>query len=128
MTILLDISVLKRYWFLLTKIISLSHFFNNIFNILNKFCMTQYFFLTENTLLCEKKSSTEEQITSLTKRVVQLSSHLKIHKKDYGSQRGLRKILGKRKRLLIYLLHTNAIRYDLLIKELGIRRPRIESN
>jgi len=90
--------------------------------------MTQYFFLTENTLLCEKKSSTEEQITSLTKRVVQLSSHLKIHKKDYGSQRGLRKILGKRKRLLIYLLHTNAIRYDLLIKQLGIRRPRIESN
>jgi len=89
--------------------------------------MTQYFLLTEPTFLSKKVGSTEEQIVSLTKRVSQLSIHLKNNQKDYASQRGLRKILGKRKRLLIYLLKENAGRYNNLIKQLGIRGPRTES-
>lgn len=83
--------------------------------------MRQYFILTNNIPVFEKIGSTEEQITSLTQRVIQLSTHLKTHKKDYASQRGLRKILGKRKRLLVYLLRENLIRYNLLIKKIGIR-------
>jgi len=77
--------------------------------------------------LFKKTGSTEAQIASLTERVIQLSSHLKIHKKDYASQRGLRKILGTRKRLLIYLFHKNTLGYENLIKTLGIRGPKIES-
>ena len=86
--------------------------------------MKQYLILTQKISLFEKIGSTEEQISSLTKRVIQLSTHLKIHKKDYTSQRGLRKILGKRKRLLIYLLRQDLIRYNLLIKTLNIRGPK----
>lgn len=91
--------------------------------------MNPYIFclLTENFFLNEKVGSTKEQIASLTKRVIQLSTHLKIHQKDYASQRGLRKILGKRKRLLIYLLKKDPIEYNALIKELKIRGPRTES-
>jgi small subunit ribosomal protein S15 len=89
--------------------------------------MIQHFLFTENTFSSEKIGSTEEQISSLTKRVIQLTSHLKIHKKDYASQRGLRQILGKRKRLLIYLLNKNPIGYEYLIQKLGIRGPKIES-
>lgn len=83
--------------------------------------MKEYLILTNKSLLFEKLGSTEEQITSLTKRVIKLSTHLKIHNKDYASQRGLRKLLGKRKRLLIYLLRKNLISYNLLIQELHIR-------
>lgn len=86
--------------------------------------MKQYLILTHKISLFEKIGSTEEQITSLTKRVIQLSTHLKIHKKDYTSQRGLRKLLGRRKRLLVYLLREDLIRYNLLIQKLGIRGPK----
>lgn len=89
--------------------------------------MTQYFLFTKHEVSLEKTGSAEAQIAFLTQRVVQLSSHLKINKKDYSSQRGLRKILGKRKRLLIYLLDKNPIRYSNLIKQLGIRGPKVES-
>ncbi len=89
--------------------------------------MTQYFLFTENSFSSEKIGSTEEQISSLTKRVIQLTSHLKIHKKDYASQRGLRQILGRRKRLLIYLLNKDPIRYEYLINKLRIRGPKFES-
>lgn len=89
--------------------------------------MTQYFLFTKHEVLLEKTGSTEAQIAFLTQRVVQLSSHLKVHKKDYSSQRGLRKILGRRKRLLIYLVDKNPIRYANLIKQLGIRGPKVPS-
>jgi small subunit ribosomal protein S15 len=46
---------------------------------------------------------------------------LELHKKDYSSQRGLRKILGKRQRLLAYLSNKNRIRYKELISQLNIR-------
>jgi small subunit ribosomal protein S15 len=64
---------------------------------------------------------TETQISILTQKVARLSSHLKIHNKDYSSQRGLRKLLGKRKRLLSYLLNKDVERYEKLLIQLGIR-------
>jgi small subunit ribosomal protein S15 len=64
---------------------------------------------------------TETQISILTQKVARLSSHLKIHKKDYSSQRGLRKLLGKRKRLLSYLSNKDVERYENLLIHLGIR-------
>lgn len=89
--------------------------------------MIQYCLFTKHEISLEKTGSTEAQIAFLTKRVAQLSSHLKIHRKDYSSQRGLKKILGKRKRLLIYLLEKNPIKYSSLIQKLKIRGPKVES-
>lgn len=70
----------------------------------------------------KKEGSIESQIFLLTNRVVKLTYHFKTHGKDYSSQRGLRKILSKRKRLLIYLFKTNLSSYQDLTNELGIRR------
>lgn len=67
------------------------------------------------------KGSTTVQIALLTARIFQLSQHLKNHKKDYASQRGLSTILGKRKRLLKYLSQKDPIAYEKLISSLGIR-------
>lgn len=89
--------------------------------------MTQDLLFTKNSFSLEKTGSIGAQIASLTARVIQLSLHLKIHKKDYSSQRGLRKILGRRKRLLIYLLHKNPIGYENIIRQLGIRGLKVES-
>nr|UPO65615.1 ribosomal protein S15 [Staurastrum paradoxum] len=69
----------------------------------------------------ENSGLTETQIYILTQKVARLSSHLKIHNKDYSSQRGLRKILGKRKRLLSYLSNEDVARYENLLTQLGIR-------
>ncbi|KAH1097159.1 hypothetical protein J1N35_014080 [Gossypium stocksii] len=63
----------------------------------------------------ENRGSVEFQIVSFTNKIRRLTSHLELHKKDYLSQRGLRKILGKRQRLLSYLSKTNKIRYKELI-------------
>ena len=51
----------------------------------------------------ENKGSVEFQVLSFTNKIKRLSSHLELHKKDFVSERGLRKILRKRKRLLAYL-------------------------
>nr|YP_010439806.1 ribosomal protein S15 [Ventilago harmandiana]UTC34202.1 ribosomal protein S15 [Ventilago harmandiana] len=72
----------------------------------------------------EKKGSIEFQILSLTNRIRKLSSHLELHRKDYLSQRGLRKILGKRQRLLSYLSKKNRICYKELINQLAIRESK----
>lgn len=56
--------------------------------------------------------STEAQIHFLSEKVVQLTLHLKQHKKDFSSQRGLKIILGKRKRLLLYLLKEDFTKYQ----------------
>jgi small subunit ribosomal protein S15 len=69
----------------------------------------------------ENSGATETQIYILTQKVARLSSHLKIHNKDYSSQRGLRKLLGKRKRLLSYLAHEDIQRYENILTLLGIR-------
>jgi small subunit ribosomal protein S15 len=71
--------------------------------------------------LQHNSGATETQIYVLTQKVSRLSSHLKNHNKDYSSQRGLRKLLGKRKRLLSYLAKTDIQRYENLLTRLGIR-------
>uniref|UniRef100_A0AAT9ZS67 Small ribosomal subunit protein uS15c n=1 Tax=Cheniella longipes TaxID=3078817 RepID=A0AAT9ZS67_9FABA len=70
----------------------------------------------------ENPGSVEFQVLNFTTKIRRLTSHLELHKKDYLSQRGLQKILGKRQRLLSYLSKKNGIRYKKLINQLGIRR------
>jgi small subunit ribosomal protein S15 len=66
--------------------------------------------------------SSDVQIALLTARINYLTEHLKIHKKDYHSRRGLIKMVGKRRRLLDYLKKKDADRYQTIIRRLGIRR------
>nr|YP_010340850.1 ribosomal protein S15 [Solanum multispinum]UNZ93245.1 ribosomal protein S15 [Solanum multispinum] len=72
----------------------------------------------------EKKGSVEFQIFNFTNKIQRLTSHLELHKKDYLSQRGLKKILGKRQRLLAYLAKKNRVRYKELINQLAIRETK----
>nr|YP_009697829.1 ribosomal protein S15 [Cornus canadensis]YP_009697913.1 ribosomal protein S15 [Cornus suecica]YP_009697997.1 ribosomal protein S15 [Cornus unalaschkensis]QEJ84896.1 ribosomal protein S15 [Cornus canadensis]QEJ84980.1 ribosomal protein S15 [Cornus suecica]QEJ85064.1 ribosomal protein S15 [Cornus unalaschkensis] len=72
----------------------------------------------------EKRGSVEFQVFMFTNKIQRLTSHLKLHKKDYLSQRGLRKILGKRQRILAYLSKKNRVRYKELISQLGIRETK----
>nr|YP_009906678.1 ribosomal protein S15 [Gentianopsis grandis]YP_009925179.1 ribosomal protein S15 [Gentianopsis paludosa]YP_010144901.1 ribosomal protein S15 [Pterygocalyx volubilis]UEP17500.1 ribosomal protein S15 [Gentianopsis barbata]QLI52198.1 ribosomal protein S15 [Gentianopsis grandis]QNH70260.1 ribosomal protein S15 [Gentianopsis paludosa]QOP62797.1 ribosomal protein S15 [Gentianopsis paludosa]QQL92222.1 ribosomal protein S15 [Pterygocalyx volubilis] len=73
----------------------------------------------------ENRGSVEFQIFSFTNKIRRLTSHLELHKKDYLSQRGLRKILGKRQRLLAYLSKKNRAHYKELIGQLSIRETKI---
>nr|YP_009974656.1 ribosomal protein S15 [Chrysosplenium kamtschaticum]YP_010505321.1 ribosomal protein S15 [Chrysosplenium echinus]YP_010505493.1 ribosomal protein S15 [Chrysosplenium macrostemon]YP_010505578.1 ribosomal protein S15 [Chrysosplenium fauriei]QNJ33611.1 ribosomal protein S15 [Chrysosplenium kamtschaticum]UXE34038.1 ribosomal protein S15 [Chrysosplenium echinus]UXE34295.1 ribosomal protein S15 [Chrysosplenium macrostemon]UXE34380.1 ribosomal protein S15 [Chrysosplenium fauriei] len=69
----------------------------------------------------KNQGSVEFQVVSFTNKIRRLTSHLELHRKDYLSQRGLRKILGKRQRLLAYLLKKNRVRYKEIIGRLDIR-------
>jgi len=66
--------------------------------------------------------SPEVQIAILTKRINHLTEHLKMHKKDHHSRRGLLKMVGKRRGLLNYLKDNDFDRYRQIIEQLGIRR------
>jgi len=66
--------------------------------------------------------SADVQIALLTERINELTEHLKIHKKDEHSRRGLLIMVGKRKRLLRYLEAQDVVRYRELIAKLGIRK------
>ncbi|MCX7883928.1 MAG: 30S ribosomal protein S15 [Caloramator sp.] len=66
--------------------------------------------------------SPEVQIAILTERINHLTEHLKQHKKDHHSRRGLLKMVGQRRGLLNYLMKTDIEKYRYLIKELGIRK------
>lgn len=66
--------------------------------------------------------SPEVQIALLTARINLLTEHLKIHKKDHHSRRGLLKMVGQRRGLLNYLMATDINKYRELIKELGLRK------
>jgi small subunit ribosomal protein S15 len=66
--------------------------------------------------------SPEVQIALLTDRINHLTEHLKIHKKDHHSRRGLLMLVGKRRRFLDYLKDNDVERYRSLIAELGLRR------
>nr|YP_010624530.1 ribosomal protein S15 [Smilax ocreata]WBF99160.1 ribosomal protein S15 [Smilax ocreata] len=72
----------------------------------------------------ENKGSVEFQVLSFTNKIRKLTSHLELHKKDFLSQKGLRKILGKRQRLLAYLSKKNRVHYKKLISQLDIREPK----
>ncbi|RII35166.1 30S ribosomal protein S15 [Clostridium chromiireducens] len=66
--------------------------------------------------------SPEVQVALLTERIQYLTEHLKIHKKDHHSRRGLLMMVGQRRGLLNYLSDQDIERYRTLIKELGLRR------
>jgi small subunit ribosomal protein S15 len=71
----------------------------------------------------EKDSGKAEvQVALLTKRINDLTDHFNAHKKDHHSRRGLMMMVGKRRRLLDYLMDKDIARYRAIIKELNIRK------
>ncbi|HEY4754729.1 MAG TPA: 30S ribosomal protein S15 [Ignavibacteriaceae bacterium] len=71
----------------------------------------------------EKDSGKAEvQIALITKRINDLTDHFNVHKKDHHSRRGLMMMVGKRRRLLDYLMDKEIARYRTIIKELNIRK------
>jgi small subunit ribosomal protein S15 len=66
--------------------------------------------------------SPEVQIAILTKRINELTEHLKAHKKDHSSRRGLLKMVGRRNSLLKYLTRQDRARYQQIIGRLGLRK------
>nr|WOC90973.1 ribosomal protein S15 [Utricularia arenaria] len=72
----------------------------------------------------ENRGSVEFQVLNFTNKIRRLTSHLELHKKDSSSQRGLRKILGKRQRLLDYLSKQNRERYKELVRGLDSRERK----
>ena len=84
---------------------------------------------TEKTEIIQKyarhegdTSSPEVQIAVLTKRINDLTEHLRVNKKDHHSRRGLLKMVGQRRNLLNYLTKIDIERYRAIIAELGIRK------
>ena len=70
----------------------------------------------------DNTGSTEAQIAIFTERINDLTDHLKDHKQDHASRRGLLKLVGKRRKLLNYLKKNDIEQYRELISELGIRK------
>ena len=66
--------------------------------------------------------STEVQVALLTERINQLTGHMAANRHDHHTQRGLIKLVGKRRRLLAYLMKEDLDRYHNLIKQLGLRK------
>jgi len=78
--------------------------------------------LQQHRLRESDTGSPEVQVALLTERIRQLTEHLKVHRHDHGSRRGLLKLVGQRRRLLAYLSRTDIQRYRALIAKLGLRR------
>ena len=66
--------------------------------------------------------SPEVQVALLTSRIQHLTEHLKVNKKDFATERGLLKLVGRRRRLLRYLRRQDVNRYQSLIQRLGLRK------
>lgn len=66
--------------------------------------------------------SVEVQVAILTTRIKELTEHMKVHKKDNGSRRGLQNMVSRRRRLLNYIANKDQARYKALIEKLGLRR------
>ena len=78
--------------------------------------------IAENRIHETDTGSPEVQIAILTRRINDLTEHLKVNKNDHHSRRGLLKMVGKRKKLLSYLIKTDIERYRAIIAKLGIRK------
>jgi small subunit ribosomal protein S15 len=78
--------------------------------------------ITEHRLHETDTGSAEVQIAILSERIRHLTEHMKVHKKDFHSQRGLLMLVGRRRRLLDYLRRNDVERYRSIIAKLGIRR------
>ncbi len=70
----------------------------------------------------EDTGSAGVQVAILTERILNLTEHMKTHKKDFHSRRGLLVMVGKRRRLLDYVNSGDVVRYKTLIERLGLRR------
>ncbi len=66
--------------------------------------------------------SAEVQIALLTQSILDLTQHLRIHRKDHHSRRGLLKMVGRRRKQLAYLNKTNVERYRAIVAQLGLRK------
>ena len=78
--------------------------------------------ITEHRLHESDTGSPEVQIALLTDRISHLTEHLKVHKGDHHTRRGLMKLIGRRRRLLDYVRDNDVERYRTIIGRLGIRR------
>jgi small subunit ribosomal protein S15 len=78
--------------------------------------------ITEYRLHDTDTGSPEVQVALLTERINHLTEHLKVHKKDHHSRRGLLMLVGRRRRLLDYVRANDVERYRALIARLGLRR------
>ena len=78
--------------------------------------------ITENATQKGDTGSPEVQVALITERINHLTEHLKVHKKDHHSRRGLLMLVGQRRRLLDYLRRNDVERYRALIAKLGLRR------
>ena len=78
--------------------------------------------LAEYGLHSSDTGSPEAQVAMLTKRISDLTEHLKVHKHDHHSRRGLLLLVGRRRRLLNYVMKVDIERYRSLIQRLGLRR------
>ena len=76
----------------------------------------------ENAQAANDTGSPEVQVAVLSKRINELTEHLKTHTKDHHSRRGLLRMVGRRRRLLEYLRRQDVERYRALISKLGLRR------
>jgi small subunit ribosomal protein S15 len=78
--------------------------------------------LSEHALSEGDTGSPEVQIALLTERINHLTAHMKVHKKDFHTQRGLLMLVGRRRRLLDYVKKNDVERYRAIIAKLGLRR------
>ena len=78
--------------------------------------------IADNRLHETDTGSPEVQIAILTTRINELTEHLKVHKKDNHSRRGLLKMVGKRRKLLTYLQNNDIERYRAIVAKLGLRK------
>ncbi len=78
--------------------------------------------MTDYATVERDTGSPEVQVAMLTRRISDLTEHLKTHKHDHHSRRGLLLLVGRRRRLLQYLAKTDIARYRSLIERLGLRR------
>ena len=78
--------------------------------------------MTEYATAQGDTGSAEVQVAMLTKRIADLTEHLKVHKHDHHSRRGLLLLVGRRRRLLNYVQKKDIARYRTLIERLGLRR------
>lgn len=78
--------------------------------------------ITDNARTDGDTGSPEVQVAILTRRITELTEHLKTHPKDHHSRRGLLRMVGRRRRLLEYLRRQDVERYRALIAKLGLRR------
>lgn len=78
--------------------------------------------ITQHARSAGDTGSAEVQVAVLTRRIGDLTEHLRLHKQDHHSRRGLLKLVGRRRRLLEYLRQRDVERYRELIAKLGLRR------